>query len=243
VTHGDSPENAPLADSRKGKPTRHRHRPNRFTFETSTCGDRPFPHWQQIHRSRPGLHSNRRVLSRLPRSSRPRARHHLSGLLGAVPAMRQIKTRQLVRRCPKCRQIHTGPVAITAPVPRKAAKQKAPGRKARPPGRRSAMQEVEPPAKITLLESRPVDVLPGETRRRPRCRLWRRHWTAQPSRRWISASGATPWACSIRTERSTHRLVFEIRGLFPFIQGRYLWRLPAVCRGFESPDKSHHEGE
>ena len=80
----------------------------------------------------------------------------------ATASMRQIKTRQLVRRCPSCRKIRSGPVAIPAPVKRKAAKGKPPGRKARPVSRRPATREIEPAAKITLLEIRPVDVLPGD---------------------------------------------------------------------------------
>jgi hypothetical protein len=67
-------------------------------------------------------------------------------------SMTQIKNRQLVRRCP-----------IAAPVPRKAAAKKATGRKTRPAPRRPATLKFEPPAQITLLEIRPVDVLPGET--------------------------------------------------------------------------------
>ena len=37
----------------------------------------------------------------------------------ATASMRQISTRQLVRRCPSCRKIHSGPVAA-APTDRKA---------------------------------------------------------------------------------------------------------------------------
>jgi hypothetical protein len=81
----------------------------------------------------------------------------------ATASMRQIKTRQLVRRCPSCRNIRSGPVAIAAPVPRKAVKKKTPGLRARRASRRPATREFEPAAKITLLEIRPADVLPGET--------------------------------------------------------------------------------
>jgi hypothetical protein len=78
-------------------------------------------------------------------------------------SMRQISTRQLVRRCPRCRKIHTGPVSLAKLVARKPVKKKATGRKARRASRRPAAREFEPPGKITLLEIRPVDVLPGET--------------------------------------------------------------------------------
>jgi hypothetical protein len=87
-----------------------------------------------------------------------------SGPFQVTASMRQIKTRQLVRRCPSCRKIRSGPVAIAAPVPRKAAKRKkAPGRKARRASRRPATREFEPGGGLTLIEVRPVDVLPGET--------------------------------------------------------------------------------
>jgi hypothetical protein len=72
--------------------------------------------------------------------------------------MRQIKTRQLVRRCPACRKLHTGPVSIAESAPRKTAKKKITGRKARPASRRP-----EPPDRITLIEVRSADVLPEET--------------------------------------------------------------------------------
>src|SRR5882724_11066018 len=39
----------------------------------------------------------------------------------ATASMRQISTRQLVRRCPSCRKIHSGPVAA-APTPVRAGK-------------------------------------------------------------------------------------------------------------------------
>jgi hypothetical protein len=53
----------------------------------------------------------------------------------ATASMRQIKTRQLIRRCPRCRKIHTGPVAMP-PAPQKPAARKSkwkatPGRKRR----------------------------------------------------------------------------------------------------------------
>jgi hypothetical protein len=81
----------------------------------------------------------------------------------ATASMRQIKTRQLVRRCPECRKIHTGPVPIVEPVARKTVKKKTPGRKVRKPSRRAAVvRESEPPARITLLEIRPVELQPGE---------------------------------------------------------------------------------
>jgi hypothetical protein len=37
-------------------------------------------------------------------------------------SMRQISTRQLVRRCPECRKIHTGPVPIAKPGAHSAGK-------------------------------------------------------------------------------------------------------------------------
>jgi hypothetical protein len=86
-----------------------------------------------------------------------------AGPFQVTASMRQIKTRQLVRRCPSCRKIRSGPVAIAAPVPRKTAKKKTPGRKTRPAPQRHVARKFEPPAQITLLEIRPVDVLPGET--------------------------------------------------------------------------------
>jgi hypothetical protein len=52
----------------------------------------------------------------------------------ATASMRQISTRQLVRRCSECRKIHTGPVVMPAPKPCRR------GSKAKP---RSA---VSPPA-------------------------------------------------------------------------------------------------
>src|SRR6266849_2607809 len=54
-----------------------------------------------------------------------------SGTFQATASMRQISTRQLVRRCPSCRKIHSGPVAA-APKParaRKIARDVTPGRK------------------------------------------------------------------------------------------------------------------
>jgi hypothetical protein len=78
-------------------------------------------------------------------------------------SLRQISTRQLVRRCPTCRKIHTGPVSIAKPLARKTAKKKTPGRKMPTAARRPAVRKFEPPAQITLLEIRPVDVLSGET--------------------------------------------------------------------------------
>jgi hypothetical protein len=86
-----------------------------------------------------------------------------AGPFQVTASMRQIKTRQLVRRCPECRQIHTGPVAIVEPAKGKAAKKKATGRKVRKSSRRAAVvRESEPPARVTLLEIRPVDLQPGE---------------------------------------------------------------------------------
>src|SRR5439155_17879148 len=76
---------------------------------------------------------------------------------------RQIKTRQMVRRCPTCRKIHTGPVSIAKPVARKTAKKKPLARKIPAASRRPAVRKLEPPDQITLLEIRSVDVLPGET--------------------------------------------------------------------------------
>jgi hypothetical protein len=81
----------------------------------------------------------------------------------ATASMRQIKTRQLVRRCPTCRKIHTGPVSTAKPVARKSAKKKTTGRKTPAAPRRPAVRSFESTAHITLLEIRPVDVLPGET--------------------------------------------------------------------------------
>jgi hypothetical protein len=42
-----------------------------------------------------------------------------SDVFQATASMRQISTRQLVRRCPSCRKIHFGPVAA-APTPARA---------------------------------------------------------------------------------------------------------------------------
>jgi hypothetical protein len=78
-------------------------------------------------------------------------------------SMRQISTRQLVRRCPRCRKIHTGPVSPAKLIAPKPVKNKTPGRKTPAASRRLAIRSFEPPAQITLLEIRPVDVLPGET--------------------------------------------------------------------------------
>jgi hypothetical protein len=86
-----------------------------------------------------------------------------AGPFRATASMRQIKTRQLVRRCPACRKIRTGPVSLAAPIPRKGAKKKTSGRNARSATRQPAIREFEPPARITLLEVRPADALPGET--------------------------------------------------------------------------------
>lgn len=53
----------------------------------------------------------------------------------ATASMRQISTRQLVRRCPSCRKVHSGPVAAAAPPvragksTRKTARAATPGRK------------------------------------------------------------------------------------------------------------------
>jgi hypothetical protein len=47
-----------------------------------------------------------------------------SDVFQATASMRQISTRQLVRRCPRCRKIHSGPVAMpkaVAPKPRRRA--------------------------------------------------------------------------------------------------------------------------
>jgi hypothetical protein len=54
-------------------------------------------------------------------------------------------------------------VPIAKPVARKTTKKKATGRKMPAASRRPAVRKFEPPAQITLLEIRPVDVLPGET--------------------------------------------------------------------------------
>ncbi|MCK1519287.1 MULTISPECIES: hypothetical protein [unclassified Bradyrhizobium] len=80
-------------------------------------------------------------------------------------SMRQISTRQLVRRCPRCRKIHTGPVSIAKPVARKTVKKNTTGRKMPAPAasRRAAVRKLESPSQITLLEIRPVDVRRGET--------------------------------------------------------------------------------
>jgi predicted Zn finger-like uncharacterized protein len=86
-----------------------------------------------------------------------------AGPFQVTASMTQIRKRELVRRCPACRQIHTGPVSIAEPPPRKPVKKKPIGRKTRPASRRHGAREFEPPAQITLLEIRPVDVLPGET--------------------------------------------------------------------------------
>jgi hypothetical protein len=86
-----------------------------------------------------------------------------AGPFQVTASITQIRKKELVRRCPACRKIRSGPVAIAAPVPRKAAKKKTTGRKARRASPRLATREFEPAAKITLLEIRPVDVLPGET--------------------------------------------------------------------------------
>jgi hypothetical protein len=71
-------------------------------------------------------------------------------------SMRQISTRQLVRRCPRCRKIHTGPVSPAKLIARKSVKKK-------PIGRKTPAVPRRPASKITLLEIRSVDVLPGET--------------------------------------------------------------------------------
>jgi hypothetical protein len=42
-------------------------------------------------------------------------------------SLRQISTRQLVRRCPECRKIHSGPVPIAMPAAQRARKN-TPGR-------------------------------------------------------------------------------------------------------------------
>jgi hypothetical protein len=82
----------------------------------------------------------------------------------ATASLRQIRTRQLVRRCPACRKVHTGPVPIVTPAARKAVKKKTPGRKARKASRRPAAAcESAPSDRITLLEVRPVSLQPGET--------------------------------------------------------------------------------
>jgi hypothetical protein len=71
----------------------------------------------------------------------------------ATASMRQISTRQLVRRCPSCRKIHSGPVAA-APTPersrkliRKGARKATPGRKREKVQRRpiAAQPEAELP--------------------------------------------------------------------------------------------------
>jgi hypothetical protein len=82
----------------------------------------------------------------------------------ATASMRQIKARQLIRRCPACRKIHIGPVAIVARAPRRAVKKKTPGPKTQTRSRRpSAVREATPPERITLLEIRPVDLQLGES--------------------------------------------------------------------------------
>jgi predicted Zn finger-like uncharacterized protein len=204
-----------LADSRKGKPTRHRHPPNRFTFETlkmrrstpSTTGSHFTVRGQLYVQTGAFFHamSNDREVRVLELAT---TCPECAGPFRVTASMRQIKTRQLVRRCPTCRKIHTGPVSIAKPVARKTVKKKAPGRKMPAASRRLAVRKFEPPAQITLVEIRPA--YHGKRRRRRCGGPCRRRWTDQPSRRrtWHSASGATPWTCSIRTERSTHRLVF-----------------------------------
>jgi hypothetical protein len=50
----------------------------------------------------------------------------------ATASMRQISTRQLVRRCRECRKTHTGPVVMPAPKPSHPAPRSKPQRPAAP---------------------------------------------------------------------------------------------------------------
>jgi hypothetical protein len=87
------------------------------------------------------------------------------GPFQATASMRQIKTRQMVRRCPGCRKIHKGPVpAVATSTVRKSVKKKTSGRRARTKPRwRPAVVPERSPSRITLLEVRPVELQPGET--------------------------------------------------------------------------------
>lgn len=76
--------------------------------------------------------------------------------------MRQIKTRQLVRRCPECRKVNTGPVPIVEPAKRKPVKKRPAGRKAVGVLRAPTGARARPPERVTLLEVRAVDLQPGE---------------------------------------------------------------------------------
>jgi hypothetical protein len=68
----------------------------------------------------------------------------------ATASMRQISTRQLVRRCPSCRKVHSGPVAAApTPVARKPVKMKTTGRKTP-----AAMQRAEPSADLAQRQYR-----------------------------------------------------------------------------------------
>lgn len=70
-------------------------------------------------------------------------------------SMRQISTRQLVRRCRRCRKIHTGPVSPAKLIVRKPVKKKQIGRKTpAAPRRPAALSSVldgpaEPPADLS----------------------------------------------------------------------------------------------
>lgn len=146
-----------------GKPFRRRRPPNRSTFETlnmrrstpSTTGSKFTVRGQVYIQTGAFFHtmSNEREVRVLELAT---TCPECAAPFQATASMRQIKTRQLVRRCPTCRKIRSGPVSIATPVTRRAAKKKTPGRKMTTAPRR-------PASKITLLEIRPVDVLPGET--------------------------------------------------------------------------------
>jgi hypothetical protein len=73
-----------------------------------------------------------------------------SDVFQATASMRQISTRQLVRRCPSCRKIHFGPVAAPSPLraPKSTRKKAPPGRKREKVQRRhvAAPPEAESPS-------------------------------------------------------------------------------------------------
>src|ERR1700722_7531167 len=70
----------------------------------------------------------------------------------ATASMRQISTRQLVRRCPECRKIHTGPVVMPAPKPSRPAPRSKPQRPATPLSAASNGPVASCPERLTALD-------------------------------------------------------------------------------------------
>jgi hypothetical protein len=83
----------------------------------------------------------------------------------ATASMRQIRTRQLVRRCQVCRELHSGPVRMP-PAPRKSAERKLRRKTALGWKRarlRAAEPERRPTSSVEAIPDVPPKILPSHT--------------------------------------------------------------------------------